>query len=150
MSRLPENVIVNTTLEPSENCVHAEHTFGPAQEEIDGEAPRRSKRQRIAKSFYFWWWFHHLSRGWHSYNHLEVFASPNADSWKEVVHSEMDSILSNGTWELVDRPYVCKPVGCKWVFKRKFRPDGTIDKYKARLVFKCYTQKEGKIFFNNY
>jgi hypothetical protein len=54
MSRLPENVIVNTTLEPSENFVHAEHTFGPAQEEIDGEAPSRSKRQRIAKSFYFW------------------------------------------------------------------------------------------------
>jgi hypothetical protein len=54
MSRLPENVIVNTTLEPSENFVHAEHTFGLAQEEIDGEAPRRSKRQRIAKSFYFW------------------------------------------------------------------------------------------------
>jgi hypothetical protein len=62
----------------------------------------------------------------------------------------MDSILSNGTWELVDRPYDCKPVGCKWVFKKKLRPYGTIDKYKVRLVVKGYTQKEGENFFDTY
>jgi hypothetical protein len=62
----------------------------------------------------------------------------------------MDSILSNGTWELVDRPYGCKPTGWKWVFKKKLKPDGTIDKYKERLVAKGYTQKEGKYFFDTY
>jgi hypothetical protein len=62
----------------------------------------------------------------------------------------MDSILSNETWELVDRSYGCKPVGCKWVFKKKLKPDGTIDKYKARLVVKSYTQKEGENFFDTY
>jgi hypothetical protein len=41
-------------------------------------------------------------------------------------------------------------MGCKWVFKKKLRPDGTIDKYKARLMDKDYTQKEGKDFFNTY
>ena len=35
----------------------------------------------------------------------------------------MDSIMSNRTWEVVERPYGCKPVGCKWVFKKKLRPD---------------------------
>jgi hypothetical protein len=62
----------------------------------------------------------------------------------------MDSIISNGTWELVDRPYGCKPVGCKWVFKKKLRPYGTIDRYKVRLVVKGYTQKEGEKFFDTY
>ena len=59
----------------------------------------------------------------------------------------MDSILSNETWELVDRPYGCKPVGCKWVFKKKLMSDGTIDKYKARLVTKGYTPKGRQRFF---
>jgi hypothetical protein len=62
----------------------------------------------------------------------------------------MNSILFNETWELVDRPYGCKLVGCKWVFKKKLRPDGTIDKYKTRLVAKSYTQKEGEYFFDTY
>jgi hypothetical protein len=50
MSRLPENVIADTTSEPSKNFVHTEHALEPVHEEIDGEAPRRSKRQMAAKS----------------------------------------------------------------------------------------------------
>ena len=49
----------------------------------------------------------------------EAYSSPNADYWKEAVRSEMDSVMSNGTWEVVERPYGYKPVGCKWVFKKK-------------------------------
>jgi hypothetical protein len=47
---------------------------------------------------------------------------------------------------VVDRPYGCKSVGCKWVFKMKLRLDSTIEKFKANLVAKGYTEKKVKIF----
>ena len=78
----------------------------------------------------------------------EAYASEDAVFWKEAVSTETDSILANETWEITDRPYVCKPIGCKWVFKKKLRPDGTTKKYKARLVAKGYTKKEGEDFFD--
>ena len=70
--------------------------------------------------------------------------------WKEAIKSEIDSILQNHTWELVDLPQGNKPLGSKWIFKRKLKPDGTIDKYKARLVIKGYKQKEGEDYFDIY
>jgi hypothetical protein len=56
----------------------------------------------------------------------EAYSSPDADFWKEAIRSEMDSIMSNATWEVVDSRYGCKPIGSKWVFKKKLRPDGTL------------------------
>jgi hypothetical protein len=49
MSRLPTSVIANTTLVPCESFMHVEHTLEPVHEEINGEAPMRSKRQKTAK-----------------------------------------------------------------------------------------------------
>ncbi|GJR38490.1 pol polyprotein [Tanacetum coccineum] len=53
--------------------------------------------------------------------------------WREAIKSEIESILQNHTWELVDLPPGCKPLGYKWIFKKKMKADGTVDKYKARV-----------------
>ncbi|CAL2227383.1 unnamed protein product [Prunus armeniaca] len=52
-------------------------------------------------------------------------------------------IEKNSTWELVDRPSNKPIVGVKWVYKTKLNLDRSIQKHKARLVAKRYTQKPG-------
>ncbi|XP_071728357.1 uncharacterized mitochondrial protein AtMg00820-like [Rutidosis leptorrhynchoides] len=80
----------------------------------------------------------------------ESMASRDANLWKEMIQDEIDSILHNDTWVLVDLPPGCKSLGCKWILKRKMKVDGTIDKYKARLVIQGFRQKEGIDFFDTY
>ncbi|GJR37539.1 zinc finger, CCHC-type containing protein [Tanacetum coccineum] len=70
--------------------------------------------------------------------------------WKEAINDEVDSIMGNNTWVLADLPSGCKPLGCKWIFKRKLKVDGTIEKFKARLVIQGFKQKSGIDYFDTY
>jgi len=69
--------------------------------------------------------------------------SPNQKEWMDAIKDEMDSMARNKVWELVDFPPQCKSIGNKWVFKIKRRADRFIDKFKARLVTKDFTQIKG-------
>nr|GEZ01002.1 zinc finger, CCHC-type [Tanacetum cinerariifolium] len=69
---------------------------------------------------------------------------------KEAINDEMDSILGNNTWVLPDLPLGCKPLGYKWTFKIKVKVDGTIRKFKARLVIHGFRQKSGINYFDTY
>ncbi|KAJ9689270.1 hypothetical protein PVL29_014779 [Vitis rotundifolia] len=73
----------------------------------------------------------------------EAIHCPQFTSWKEAMDNEMNSMYMNGVWDLVELPQGCKPVGCKWVFKTKRDSSGRIERYKARLVVKGYSQREG-------
>ena len=57
--------------------------------------------------------------------------------------SEMNSMYDNQDWNLVDPPEGIKPIGCKWVFKKKTDIEGNVITYKARLVAKGYRQRQG-------
>jgi hypothetical protein len=116
--------------------------------EQDIDAPLRNKRQRIEKSFgndFIVYLVDDLPK-----TLSETYASLDARYCKEAIQNEMNSILTNGTWEICDCPVGCKSVECKWIFKKKLKPDSTIDKYKARLVYNGSTQKEGENFFDSY
>ncbi|KAJ9129756.1 hypothetical protein P3X46_035250, partial [Hevea brasiliensis] len=54
----------------------------------------------------------------------EAMTTRDVAFWKEAINDEMDSLLFNNTWVLVDLPPGSKPIGCKWVFRRKYNTDG--------------------------
>ncbi|KAL0411202.1 UNVERIFIED_CONTAM: hypothetical protein Slati_3709900 [Sesamum latifolium] len=73
----------------------------------------------------------------------EAMSDIDSDKWLEAMKSEMDSMGSNQVWTLVDPPKGVRPVGCKWVYKRKLGADGEVTAFKARLMVKGYTQRPG-------
>ncbi|GJS10689.1 zinc finger, CCHC-type containing protein, partial [Tanacetum coccineum] len=80
----------------------------------------------------------------------EIFDENHAAFWKEAIGDEIGSIMENNTWVLSNLPPGCKPLGCKWVFKRKMKVDGTIDNFKVQLVIQGFRQKEGINYFDTY
>ena len=63
--------------------------------------------------------------------------------WVEAMEKEFSSLRNHKTWKLVDLPPGRNALGCKWVYKIKWKANGEIEKYKARLVAQGYTQEEG-------
>lgn len=65
------------------------------------------------------------------------------EQWRNAMNDEYASLMKNQTWELVELPENKVPIGSKWLYKSKFKANGSIDKFKARLVAKGYDQQEG-------
>ncbi|XP_058004059.1 retrovirus-related Pol polyprotein from transposon TNT 1-94 [Hevea brasiliensis] len=63
--------------------------------------------------------------------------------WRAAMEEELKMIKKNETWTLVPRPVDKQVIGTKWIFKVKLNSDGSINKYKARLVVKGYAQLQG-------
>jgi hypothetical protein len=70
-------------------------------------------------------------------------ARPDAAQWELACMSELRAFETMGVYEVVPRPKDRKVVGSKWVFRIKRGPDGSIQKYKARIVAQGFTQIEG-------
>ena len=61
----------------------------------------------------------------------------------KAIKAELESMDSNQVWDLVEAPANIKLIACKWVYKMKRWYDGKVETFKARLVEKVYTQREG-------
>jgi len=63
--------------------------------------------------------------------------------WRQTMISEIQALDHNKTWELIPLPSGKKTVGCRWVYAIKVGPNGKVDRLKAQLVAKGYTQIYG-------
>lgn len=63
--------------------------------------------------------------------------------WTQVIEEEMLALQKNKTWEIVQLPKGKKLVDCRWVFTIKYKVDGSVDRYQARLVAKRCTETYG-------
>nr|GEV73925.1 zinc finger, CCHC-type [Tanacetum cinerariifolium] len=95
--------------------------------------PRKGKRVEKAKSYGF---------------DFQLYLVEGLRDQKKAINDEIGYIMENNTWVLSDLPPGCKLLVCKWIFKRKMKVDGTIDKFKAQLVIQGFRQKEGNEYFD--
>jgi len=83
----------------------------------------------------------------------EAMTSPVSDKWRQAIDAEMQNLDNHGTFEIVDPtsiPNHRTPITSRMVLQTKYKPDGSIDKYKARLVAHGFKQKPGLEFNDTY
>ena len=73
----------------------------------------------------------------------EATKSPDAERWNKAMMEEYNSLNEHGTWEVVPRPENRRVVSSKWVYRVKYDANGTISRYKARLVARGFNQVHG-------
>ena len=74
---------------------------------------------------------------------MDTIQRSDSDKWSETMKSKMESMKINNVWTLVGPLEDVKPIGCKWVFKKKEGANGKMETYKVRLVAKSYHQRYG-------
>ncbi|XP_052479601.1 uncharacterized mitochondrial protein AtMg00820-like [Gossypium raimondii] len=79
-----------------------------------------------------------------------AIAEPNSfeeaeadEGWRQAMVNEINMIQKNQTWQLVEKPANRKTIGVKWVYRVKHNADGSLNKLKARLVVKGFSQRYG-------
>jgi len=104
-----------STWEPFEHVAQQSQTFISEQQSSEMETFHKSAETYISETF-------DEPKTYH-----EAISSPEAPYWRRAIANELDSIDKNGTWTFVDRntiPQGRRPIGSKWIFKRKLKPDG--------------------------
>lgn len=64
-------------------------------------------------------------------------------AWQVAMTHEYKALHANHTWDVVPLPSDKQAIGCRWLYKIKHKADGTVERFKAKLVVKGYTQQAG-------
>ncbi|XP_019455050.1 PREDICTED: uncharacterized protein LOC109356169 [Lupinus angustifolius] len=102
--------------------------------------------------------YHTLSLPYKNYTlsisaHIELKTFKQAitsHDWVQAMKHELQALQDNNTWTIVSLPPDKSPIGSKWVYKLKFKADGTIERHKARLGAKGFNQIEDLDFFETF
>lgn len=68
----------------------------------------------------------------------------------QAMNEQMEMILKNGTWVLVEKPVDQHIIGFKWIYKIKLNIDGSVNRFKAKLVVKGYAQIHGVDYWETF
>ncbi|KAL9240833.1 hypothetical protein vseg_015010 [Gypsophila vaccaria] len=72
------------------------------------------------------------------------------EKWVKAMNKELEAFEVNDTWDVTALPSGTRAIGCKWLYKLKYQPDGSLERHKARLVIQGYKQMEGSDYFETF
>ncbi|KAL6333295.1 hypothetical protein AAG906_028478 [Vitis piasezkii] len=125
----------NTLDNPAGYVLHFRHNRGKPPNRYSPDEEKRRSKYPIA----YYVTTQALSKLIKAFTHtLSSYHIPSS-----AIQEELEALQKNNTWRLVPLPEGKKLVGCKWVFSIKYKVDGSIDRYKARLMAKRLTQTYG-------
>jgi hypothetical protein len=76
-------------------------------------------------------------------NHLLIIEASSIPEWQLAMLEELSALERTGTWDIVPLPSNVVPITCKWVFRVKIKSNGSIERYKSRLVAHGFQQTQG-------
>jgi hypothetical protein len=118
------------------------HSNDQEQDSTRSDRPKRNKRPPVKYSFEDLVSYALLNSSEDPSTFQEVIESSEKDKWMEAMVEENKSLSKDKTWELMELPKGKKPIGCKWVFKKKEAVSKKErERFKARLVAKGYSQR---------
>jgi hypothetical protein len=139
-----EHKVPNDVIDEEEDQPHNLENDGPNQENL-----RRSQRVRksVIPDDYEIYMNEEIHMEDDPTSYEETMRSPHSSKWCEATKDEMRSMSANQVGKLEEIPKGDKTMCCKWVYKIKCDSKGNIDRFKARLMTRGFTQREG-IYYN--